>query len=367
MTQQAPLRVGFLMDQIAGHVTNYRNLRHVISQDSRIEPTWVEIEFFRPNGRLERVSQGLRFVPPYITGVSRGAIDLRNGLRRGPFDVIYTNSSIAVLFVRQFCRTPTLLHLDSTPIQIDRMPTYPSPADPVVLAAMKKRMSTKLFTSVAAIQAWSAWARNSFVDDYGVSPARITVNPPGIDVKAWRPPARLERRTGPVRVLFVGGDFDRKGGALLLDWFHRQTPGSIELHVVTRDTVEETAGLYVHRNLLANSPDLLRLFHDADVFALPSLGECFGIASVEAMSAGLPVVASDAGGTADIIEDGRNGIIVGAGSQVDLDLALNTLVADASLRSRMSSHAHNSATKFDITESATNILNCLLRISRIGN
>ena len=60
------------------------------------------------------------------------------------------------------------------------------------------------------------------------------------------------------------------------------------------------------------------LYQQADVFVLPSLAEAFGIATVEAMGCGLPVVVSDAGGTADIVDPGVNGYITKRGDGREL-------------------------------------------------
>ncbi len=364
--RERPLAVGFVVDQIAGHVTSYRNLRRIVEEDATIEPTWLEIEFEKPSARLERTARSLR-VPPYVTGVARGLVEVRKALHHGPFDVIYCNSSVASMFTRPLTRTPTMLHLDSTPHQLDEMPTYPGPSDPAPIAAVKQHLSQRLFTSVAAIQAWSNWARDSFIADYGVAPERVTVNPPGVDLDIWQPRAgtRERRPDGPVRVLFVGADFERKGGPLLLDWWRRQPLGTAALDVVTRDPLTAEPGLHVHRGLTPNSAELRALYADADVFVLPSLGECFGIATVEAMASGLPVVASDAGGSADIVVDGENGFLVPAGDQRSLDEAMARLCASSAMRGRMGQRSRDlAAQRFDLGDRARTTIALLRGLGR---
>jgi len=56
--------------------------------------------------------------------------------------------------------------------------------------------------------------------------------------------------------------------------------------------------------------DVIRFMRAADVFVLPSLTEAFGIVLLEAMSCGLPVVASNVGGIPSLVSDGRNGFLV---------------------------------------------------------
>src|SRR5205823_9151977 len=100
----------------------------------------------------------------------------------------------------------------------------------------------------------------------------------------------------PVRLLFVGGDFARKGGPLLLESFAAaRTQRALELHIVTRADVVAPQGVVVHRGVGPNSPELLRLFRESDAFVLPSHGECLAVALMEATAAGLPVIASDVG------------------------------------------------------------------------
>jgi glycogen synthase len=71
----------------------------------------------------------------------------------------------------------------------------------------------------------------------------------------------------------------------------------------------------------------------ADVFALPSRNEAFGIVALEARAAGLPVVAMRDGGAAELIEHGREGLL--AEDDAELAAHLSTLVVDAVLRARM--------------------------------
>ena len=76
-------------------------------------------------------------------------------------------------------------------------------------------------------------------------------------------------------------------------------------------------------------------FAHADVFALPSTGEGFGLVFLEAMAFGKPVVGVAAGGVTDIVRDGENGFLAPAGDAQRLSDALRTLLEDGSLRARL--------------------------------
>lgn len=86
---------------------------------------------------------------------------------------------------------------------------------------------------------------------------------------------------------------------------------------------------------------LRALYDKADVFVLPSLSEGTPKVILEAMSRGLPVIATNVGGVPDLIEDGRTGLLVSAGSSTELADALERLLADSDLRQRLAAAALN--------------------------
>ncbi len=82
-------------------------------------------------------------------------------------------------------------------------------------------------------------------------------------------------------------------------------------------------------------PDVAAVMSAFDVFALPSLNEGMGRVLVEAMALSRPVVASRTGGITDLVEDGRNGLLVPPGDAGALADAILRLLGDAALRAAM--------------------------------
>lgn len=177
---------------------------------------------------------------------------------------------------------------------------------------------------------------------------------PGVDVAAFnpgRPPDRsnadsTDRPTGnrgELKVLFVGSEFRRKG----LDQLILALPEKARLTVVGRGErfshyhqLVKTAGRekqVVFEGLVDNVHDY---YASADVFVLPSLREAFGMAALEAMAVGLPVVVRSTTGVADLIDDGQNGFVF-TRSQ-DLSSILRQLV-DPVLRRRIGANARQTA------------------------
>jgi glycosyltransferase involved in cell wall biosynthesis len=360
-------RIGFLMEQNAGHLTIYRNLRSVVEQSAPTDilPVWHELRYYRADGRLERLHRDHpSLIPGYMTGNARMFLEFRQALARQTYDAILTNSWAAMFFARRISRLPTVFVFDSTPLQIDRMPSYGGPRDSAPVAAIKYRLCQRSYRCAQRLQAHTNWAKDSAVHEYGVPADKVVVNPPGVDLDFFRPAEDcIERDNGKLRVVFVGGDFKRKGGELLLEWFRHQTARDVELHLATREPVSYFPGVVVH-DVTPNSPRLLGLYQHGDVFVLPSLGECYGLATVEAMATGLPVVVSDAGGTAEIVEHGRSGFITKAGDIGQLASALDAVLSNPTLRRSMGARSRQLAEKrFDAKQNSLRTLDILRELA----
>jgi glycosyltransferase involved in cell wall biosynthesis len=87
-------------------------------------------------------------------------------------------------------------------------------------------------------------------------------------------------------------------------------------------------GLGSHVQFLGHVDDVAALLRRSGVFAFPSLMEASPNAVIEAMSAGLAVAASDVGGIPEVIEHGRNGVLVAPGDAAALAAAIGALIED---------------------------------------
>ncbi len=85
-----------------------------------------------------------------------------------------------------------------------------------------------------------------------------------------------------------------------------------------------------------------------DIFVLPSLTESFSNAVLEAMACGCCVVGSRVGGTPELIEDGRTGVLFTCGDAADLAAQLSVLIGDSALRARLGAAAAGRAKQFSI-------------------
>ncbi len=177
--------------------------------------------------------------------------------------------------------------------------------------------------------------------------ARVSLVPHGLpDAYAHRPrPAHDD-----VLFVFVGRLEPRKGVVPLLEAFRMlagQVP-SVRLELLGPDTFAGSGGEpYETRFRVAGGDDrvtfrgaveeadLLDAYGRADVVVVPSLFESFGLVAVEAMMHGAPVIASDVGGLAEIVVDGRTGLLVAPDDVDALRAAMVSLATDGDLRRRL--------------------------------
>ena len=170
---------------------------------------------------------------------------------------------------------------------------------------------------------------------------RTVVIPNAVDVDAY-PQAPLERDVP--RLISVGRLAAPKDWPTLLSALTKLDPEAFaELVIVgdgpDRDRVEgELARSSLGRvRLLGERDDVPSLLSNADVFVLASRSEGLPLSVVEAMAAGLPVVASDVGGLRELVRDGETGMLVPSRDPAALADALQPLLADRELRRRLGS------------------------------
>ena len=305
---------------------------------------------------LERAlaSENAQFAPVHIDyrepGVLRapwavrGSIEAWHLLRQAPpADATFFHTQTVSLLARQAsCGRPYVVSVDATPAQMDELGAWYSHRKGSVAAeALKKRWYRHVFSAAAGIVAWSQWAADSLVADYGVRPADVRVVAPGASPGFFNLETRPQG-SSPVRILFVGGDFERKGGPLLLRAFERLR-GIVELVLVTSARVPERAGVRVVGDATPGSAKLMAAYEGAQIFCLPTLADCTSVAIQEAMAAGLPVLTTRVGSNAETVRDGVSGVLVRPGDENGLTAALQCLVDDASVRAAMGRAARQDA------------------------
>jgi glycosyltransferase involved in cell wall biosynthesis len=368
-------RVAFVMEQTLGHVTHAKNLHAMLAERQELSPEWLPIPF--------EVDGLARWLPYYrgnwsVRASWRAKRALDRVSARGPLDALVFHTQCTALFsVDRMRRTPTVISLDATPINFDEVTRHGGYDHRIAgqgfLDRQKYLMNRRAFQAASVLVPWSEWARRSLIDDYGASPDRIRVLAPGAAPSFFeigrqrQAPAAADDLNRPVRLLFVGGDWQRKGGPHLLEALAGLPAGTWTLDVVTREEVPQPPGVTVHHGVVANSPKLVRLFSEADLFVLPSLGECLAVVLMEATAAGLPLITTSVGALAEAVRPGASGLVVPPNDVMALRQALAALLEDPARRQSMGRAGYALACeRFDASANNRTLLDLVADLVRVG-
>jgi glycosyltransferase involved in cell wall biosynthesis len=362
------LRVAFLMEQALGHVTYSKNLQAAFEREDRMSPTFIPVPF-QCDGPLDRLP--ITRTNWTLRGSLRALRALEHHGGANSFDAIFVHTQTVALSTPLIqLRVPVIVSLDATPANFDSIGLhYQHRLGLPVVERGKRWVYERVFQGAAAITVWSQWAKDSLRDDYGTDPNKVSVIPPGLNSGLFAPArkrenAALARRR--VRILFVGADFERKGGPELVACMRGAIAQKCEFDLVTAASVEDAPNIHVHRGLGSNDPALLDLYRRADIFVLPTHADCLAVAVTEAMAAGLPVIATAVGALPEIVKDGRTGLIVPTGDVEALNSAILRLAENEDLRRSMGDEGYRLAeSRFDARKNAGHLVDVIERGMRV--
>ncbi len=257
---------------------------------------------------------------------------------RGKLDLVHVNlaskgSTVRKFMVAELARglgIATVIHLHGASYR-----QYWSAAGPLLNWAIT-RMFRKADRIVVLGKVWRDFVAERLPETAG----RIVVLPNAVP----RPALPHRGGGGTVQILFLGRLGQRKGVPQLVEALHRigDVPG---WHAVlagdgeVEATRAEVARLDLAKRVSVTgwveSEDVARLLAASDIFALPSFSENLPMSVIEAMAAGLAVVATPVGAVEDIVNHGKTGLLVQPGNAGELADALRLLIADAPLRARL--------------------------------
>jgi len=269
------------------------------------------------NRKLFKKQTAVEFLRSYSKYFSK---QLEKDLKKRPVDVLFVSASSQFIAYLD-TGIPIVYMTDATFQQLQGYYPYFSN-----LAAYNIRqgieLDKKAFQKTAHCMLASQWNKDSAVNDYGIDVNKISVIPCGANLDTIPSMSDLNlSASGQCRLLFLGVEWDRKGGDIALETFRilKQKGMNPQLQIIGcvpppdsyRDDLSGETGITVIPFLDKNNPEdfrqLQKIFFQTDFLLLPTRAECAGVVFSESSAYGIPSITTNTGGVSSYVRDSVNG------------------------------------------------------------
>jgi alpha-maltose-1-phosphate synthase len=273
-----------------------------------------------------------------------------------PYTVMHLHTQVmAFLALEYMKKVPTVVSIDFTAVLKSREMndtsfqwTY----------APNISLEKKVFDAAAQIISWSELAKKSVIEDYKIDESKVIVIPPGVNLSALECNTNSSaKKTDTCNILFIGGDFKRKGGKDLLSVFINNFSNQATLHIVTKEIIKcNHPRVKIYNNISAYTPEWKYLYQQADIFVLPTYSEGLPQVFMEAMGFGVPVITTNLPQMKEVILNYETGFMVAPGNRDELAKHIKILIDNPTLRLQMSAKSRQIAQlKFDARKNCSHI------------
>jgi D-inositol-3-phosphate glycosyltransferase len=304
------------------------------------------------------------YISPFVTGIQKFV--QTKGIHYDLIHSHYWMSGLAALELKTTWNVPVVHMFHTLGLMKNRVAQSPSEMEGAYRIDGEQKVLSGVDRVVAATPAELAqlqWL-------YKADTQKVTVIPPGVDLSRFYPIPSDEAKSfigvppGDHMLLFVGRIEPLKGLDVLLEAIGRYckqrehglsphlflaiiggepeaSPENMTTEMTRLQTLREQYGITdVVTFLGKRSQDTLPYYYSAaDAVVVPSHYESFGMVALEAMACGTPVVASQVGGLAFLVQDGETGFTVPVGDPDALCGRLKALISDSAVRRRMGEQA----------------------------
>lgn len=337
------VRVLFLTATFLGFGTYHRFLLDYADRRDDLDAVHVELQaptWLRVLGKSVRGLQGwdqhhLRHTLGWRR-ILRGW--LRTQLPPDRFDVVHVVTEVNAAVATDFAgRAPAFaVNIDATVPQLVREYGYP----PLAMRPLE-RLQRRIFDAADLVVGRNRWCLESVRDDFRLPESRIhlarnSMRPVGRS-RADDPPRPADQ---PLRMVFVGNAWMRKGGPEVLRLHQERWADRIEFHVCSKGAPrDESARNVVWHGRMPREELLGELLPSMDLFVMPTRQDMHPWAILEALSTGLPVVSTRMAGIPEMVIDGETGRLHPPGDREAFAAAVEALEADRAACHRMGRQA----------------------------
>lgn len=261
--------------------------------------------------KLVHKKAAVEFLRAYAKYFSK---QLETELRKRKVDVLFVPSAPQLI---AYCKTevPVIYMTDATFFQLQGY--YPFFKD---IAAYNINqgiaLDKRVFEKSAHCMAASDWTKQSAIQDYKIPANKITLAPLGANFDIIPSLSEIKKEKNKTcRLVFIGVEWERKGGQIALDTFYELEKRGIPVHLTIIGCVPPVAvnnqELVIIPFINKQKEEEARQFYDiirnSDFLLLPTRAECAGVVFCEASAFGIPSITTDTGGVSTYVENDVNG------------------------------------------------------------
>lgn len=252
--------------------------------------------------------------------------------------------------------TPNFVYLTSKIRKIPYISHIPGDAGPkgffsFLLEPYKKVFLSKIIRNSGAVICLNKDYKNFIIKKYNVDPKKIVIIPNATDFEIVSQ-VRLNRNDKK-NILFVGRLSIEKNIDKIIEAFSILKDKNILLNIVGEGEKEKELKELVDKYNLKNinflgrleGEKLYKMYIKSDIFLLPSKYECFSHTLLEAMTTGIPIIASDIPGTRNVIKNGYNGLLVEPTPEKIAE-AIEKLIKNPKLREKLARNGLKEVKKY---------------------
>jgi glycosyltransferase involved in cell wall biosynthesis len=180
----------------------------------------------------------------------------------------------------------------------------------------------------------SRLAAHGAAEEYRAKLDKIFVIPPPVDTDLFVPIPRAPH--AGLRVIFIGGDFQRKGGDVLLKLAKDKDLADCDWHFVTKPgqvpkTQDSRLRTTFHTDIQPESPKLVELIQTSDLLVLPTRADAHSLAALECLSCARPVIIRNIGAASEVVQDGVNGFVIDKSDPANVKSAMMRYLKEPAL------------------------------------
>jgi glycosyltransferase involved in cell wall biosynthesis len=300
-----------------------------------------------------RERMGRRARTGEVVGLLVGASEIVRRLREGRTDLLHANTeraAMACAILPRSIRPPFVFH--------DR--TLEKRAGLVRWIGRRSALVLAVSAAVAAKHVGKLGEPGARVVKEGIDLSRFSPLPPrsGRERMVFAFVGRMSREKGPH--IFAKAAREALRSGLDAEFaFYGESPGEgdadLDREVIGLASGGETAERF---RMGGFHEDVAAVLREVDVVVLPSLREGLGMAAIEALARGRPVIASRVGGLPEVVVDGKNGLLVEAGSAEELARAMVRLASDPVLYARLAAGAPETVRRYSVDGMTQSVISC---------